>query len=112
MYDSRAVAKRVKEAREAAGFGQKDVAKRLGLTEAGYGHYERDRQTFTAQQLFELERILGRPVSWFLGIATQPGELSDDERLVLSMYERLRYHNRGQEIIDLLQALTKRLKEE
>lgn len=85
-HGSKAIAQRVKQAREAAGFSQKDMAKRLGLTEAGYGHYERDRQTFTVEQLLQVSRILGRPVEWFLGLDTG---LSEDEGQLLALYRAI-----------------------
>ncbi len=82
-HNSKAIARRVKDARTRAGLSQRDIAKKLGLTEAGYGHYERDRQTFTVEQLFKISRILGRPVEWFLGLDS---DLTADEGQLLALY--------------------------
>lgn len=88
MYDSKAVAQRVREAREARNLSQGEVGDKIGLSDGGFGHYERDRQTFTIQQLFDLERVLGRSVAWFLGLPTKPDELTHDEQYALSLYRR------------------------
>ena len=42
-----------------SGLTQEAVADALGLSAVGYGHYERARQPFTVEQLFQLSRILG-----------------------------------------------------
>jgi transcriptional regulator with XRE-family HTH domain len=106
-YDSKAVARRVKQARESLGLSQADIARRLGLTEAGYGHYERDRQTFTVQQLFELERVLGQSVQWFLGIPTRPDELTEAELRALELFRRAQSANMGGLALGVLEGLTK-----
>ena len=62
---------------------QSEMAVLLGLSTAGYGHYDRGRQPFTVDQLFTLSRILGRSVGWLLGLET---ELSEDEDQLLTVY--------------------------
>jgi transcriptional regulator with XRE-family HTH domain len=104
---SKTIANRVKQAREETGLSQKDMSKRLGLTEAGYGHYERDRQTFTVDMLFQISRILGRPVEYFLGLET---ELSADEGRVLALYRQAQAAGQGPTAIGVLEALTSSLR--
>lgn len=77
------MALRIREAREAAGLSQTDMGKKLGLTKAGYGHYERGRQPFTVDMIFQISRILGRPVEYFLGLDTG---LTEDEGQLLAIY--------------------------
>ena len=83
----RAVARRVSEARKAAGLSQKQIAEYLGLTQAGYGHYERQEQPFTVEQVFNLSRMLGRSVEYFLGLII-PLKRSEDE--LLTLYRSIR----------------------
>ncbi|MCU0646232.1 MAG: helix-turn-helix transcriptional regulator [bacterium] len=105
MYDSKAIARRVKEAREARNLSQGEVGDKIGLSEAGFGHYERARQTFTVQQLFELERVLGRSVAWFLGIPTRPDELTHDEQYALSIYRRAKELHRESIAVAVLEGV-------
>ena len=80
---NKALIERVRDARKEAGLSQEDIARQLGLTDGGYGHYERGRQSFTLEMLFQLGRILGRPVEYFLGLDTG---LTDDEGRLLALY--------------------------
>ena len=77
------ITNRVRRARREAGLNQTQLAARIGLSKAGYSHYERGRQPFTVDQLFLLSRILGRSVEWFLGLDTK---LTDDEDRLLTTY--------------------------
>lgn len=108
-HSPQAIAERVKQARKDVGLSQESLGKKLGLSKVAYRDYERVSRLFDTDQLFQLERILGRPVEWFLGLST---ELQADEQQLLSLYRNLRDHHRGPEIIGLLQYLTSQLKEE
>ena len=62
---------------------QSNMAELLGLSKAGYGHYDRGRQPFTIEQGCQLSRILGRSVEWLLGLET---DLEEDEDQLTSLY--------------------------
>jgi len=78
-----AITRRVTEARQKAQLTHKEVGEALSLSETGYGHYERFRQPFTIEQLFQLSRILGRSVEWFLGL---DNDLTPEEDHLLALY--------------------------
>jgi len=78
-----AIIRRVTEAREEAHLTHKEIGKVLSLSETGYGHYERFRQPFTIEQLFQLSRILGRSVEYFLGL---DNGLTPEEDRLLTLY--------------------------
>jgi transcriptional regulator with XRE-family HTH domain len=86
MSSDRDITSRVIRAREKAGMSKGELAERLALSSSGYSPYENFRGTFTVQQLFHLSRILGKPVTWFLGIDTG---LSDDEAEVLHLWRQI-----------------------
>lgn len=85
---TREIASRVRAARESLDpkMTQEEVGAKLGLSKFGYGHYERGTQTFSVWHLFQLARILGRPVESFLGLQT---DLRLDEETLLGAYRRL-----------------------
>lgn len=87
-----AVAERVRERRAELGLSQTDVAEALGLSKAGYGHYDRGVQPFTVDQLFSLSRILGRSVAWLIGLDT---DLTEHEDALLTAYRSLPEAERG-----------------
>jgi len=72
----RAIIARVRAARHDLQLSQEQVAQHLGITKAGYGHYEREAQPFAVEQLFALSDLFGRPMSYLLGLET---DLSDQE---------------------------------
>jgi transcriptional regulator with XRE-family HTH domain len=82
------IARRVRETRERSGFSQEYLGSKLGLSKVGYGHYERGTHSFSVDQLFQLSRILGRSVEYFLGLDCQ---LTPDEDELLSAFRQLRY---------------------
>jgi len=90
----RAVASRVREAREAMDprMSQEEVGRRLGLSKVGYGHYERGTHTFTVWQLKQLADIFGRSVEHFLGMKT---DLTPDEDELLAIYRALTSQFKG-----------------
>ncbi|MHB9033889.1 MAG: helix-turn-helix transcriptional regulator [Anaerolineae bacterium] len=96
------VSRRVRQAREDAGLTQEDAAKALNLSVVGYGHYERATQPFGLEQLFQLSRILGKPVTWFLGL---PSELDPDEDELLALYRLITDPNMKKWAVASLRAL-------
>ena len=64
---------------------QSEMAVLLGLSKAGYGHYERGTNAFTVDQLFTLARILGRSVEHLLGLDSQPEDARVDELVTFFM---------------------------
>lgn len=66
----------------------KDVSEALGLSEVGYGHYERGIRAFTVEQLFQLSRVLGKPVTFFLGLDTGLDPEAED---LLFHYRRIQH---------------------
>src|SRR5512136_131892 len=72
----RAIIRRVRAARHDLQLSQEQVAQRLGITKAGYGHYEREAQPFAVEQLYILSELLGRPLSYLLGLE---GDLTAEE---------------------------------
>lgn len=79
---------RVRKAREAMGLNQAEIGQRLGLSKAGYGHYERGRQPLSIEQLFILSRVLMRSVEHFLGLDS---DLNAEEDRLLAMFRSLRH---------------------
>ena len=68
--------RRVREARKAAGLTQEEMGDKLGMSRGGYGLLETGSRTITLEDLFNLSRILGWPVEYFLGLDTG---LTEDE---------------------------------
>jgi transcriptional regulator with XRE-family HTH domain len=108
-YDADAIANRVRGAREATKLSQEDVAVKLGLTGAGYGHYERTRQVFSIEQIFLLSRILNRPVEWLLGLETT---LSQDEGVLLTSYRKITNREVQQMMLDLVATAAARYQDD
>jgi transcriptional regulator with XRE-family HTH domain len=103
------IARRIKEARQAKGLSQEALGERMGLTKVGYGEYERGRRLFDTEQLFQLARVLNRPVEWFLGLDT---DLTEDEQQMLVMYRHARTAGVGDMVLGILDSMTASLKEE
>lgn len=82
-----AIAARVRAARLAANLSHEELGRQLGLTKAGYGHYERGRQPFTLALLWQLAAIFNKSQAYFLGLDTT--ELRLDEQALLTAYRRL-----------------------
>jgi len=83
---NRAVAQRVIRAREEAGLQKNELAERLGLSKSGYTSYEKFDAPFTVEQLFRLQRILERPVAYFLGLSS---DITLDEEQLLTAYRSI-----------------------
>ena len=104
-YKAKEISERVSKARKALGLSQEEVGERLGLTRAGYGHYESSRQPFTVEQLFQLARILEKPITYFLGIEVGLGE--QEAELVHVFRELL--DDEGREVMmDMAHTLARR----
>lgn len=80
------IAQQVRLARERAGLTQDDVAARLGLSRAAYGHYERGRTAFQIDVLFVLADLLDLHLGNLLGLNEN---LAQDEALLLAAYRKL-----------------------
>lgn len=97
------IIRRVRDARDALGLTQEQVGAALSLSKYGYGHYEREVQPFTVDQLFTLSRVLGRSVEWFLGLETG---LSEREDHLLTIYKGLSPTARGL-LLDMAETFAK-----
>jgi transcriptional regulator with XRE-family HTH domain len=97
---------RVIEARKEVGLSQEALGHRLGLERSGYGHYESGRQPFTIKMLFQLSRILGRPVEYFLGLDTG---LTGREERVLMLFREAEKAGYGDVVIGAVHALVAQL---
>lgn len=80
------VARRIRDAREAAGLTQAELADALGVTRAAITSIENGRSALTLKNLEELPRILNQPLSYFLGIES---DLTPDESELLGLYRAL-----------------------
>lgn len=98
---TQAIARRVKEARNALGLSQEDLGEKVGLSKVGYGEYERGNRLFDTEQLFRLARVLGRPVEYFLGLDMG---LTGREERVLAIFRLAEEAGYGDLIIGLLHA--------
>lgn len=103
-YNSAETVRRIREARKEAGLSQEEMGRKLGLTDAGYGHYERERIQFTVEQIFLLARILGRSAGYFLGIDCG---LTPDEDELLVAYRTARSKGLGSAALNTVKALSK-----
>lgn len=54
--------------REALNVTQEDAGKVVGLSAVGYGHYEREHQAFSVEQVFRLAEFLHQSPSYFFGV--------------------------------------------
>jgi len=74
------IGKRLKHARDRAGLSQQKVADRIGLSDVGYGGFERADRQISIEYLFALSEILGQSVSWLLGLDT--GLTTEEDELL------------------------------
>lgn len=68
------LARRLREAREAAGLRQEDVARHLGLSRPSVAQMELGNRAVTGLELGQLARLFGRDVRDFLAAEFDPGE--------------------------------------
>ena len=81
-----AIRQKVRQARKLAKMSQTEVAEVLGLSQAGYAHYDRGRQPFAVDHLFKLAALFNRPIEWLLGL---PSDLTEDEQQLLAAYRQI-----------------------
>lgn len=62
----REIGYRIAIAREEAGFNQKDLAERLGISQATLSNYEKGKRRVYLPQLQRIAEELGRPFDYFL----------------------------------------------
>lgn len=98
------IRQRVREARKALDLEQEDVGAVLSLSGTGFGHYERGRSPFTAEQLLKLSKRLQKPVWWFYGLQV---ERSEDEDELLFLYRQCSDRDRAT-VLELARSLAKR----
>jgi len=89
----REILQRVVKARKEMGLDQYELGRALGLSKQGYNAYETSNVAFTIEQLFQLSRILGKPVTYFLGLDAPLGE---ERAELLTAYDRLSDAGRDQ----------------
>ena len=104
---NRAVAERVIRAREEAGLQKNELAEHLGLSKSGYTSYEKFEVPFTVEQLFQLERVLERPVSYFLGF---PTDLTSDEEQLLTAYRQIPQKAARQAALGMVLPILRRMR--
>ena len=70
--------------------------RKLGLTQVGYSGMERGRTLIGVDVLLDVCRILGRPVTYFLGgVALEIDDVSQETREVMGLMENLLQRERG-----------------
>lgn len=73
----REIGYRIAIAREEAGLNQKDLAERLGISQATLSNYEKGKRRVYLPQLQKIADELGRPLDYFLqpiDPSTEPGK--------------------------------------
>lgn len=98
-----AIGQRIKEKRKEAGLNQKELAAKVGLSEASVSKYENGKvEDATHVMLAKFADVLGVPVSWLLGIEAEPEEapatdpcLSPEELRLLSYFRALNSEGRA-----------------
>ena len=78
----RKIGARLRQAREDKGLTQEEVADLLGLTDVGYGAYERGQRLIPVDFLVKLTGILDRSVNYFLDSPAPNGLTPEEEELV------------------------------
>lgn len=105
---NRAVAQRVIRAREEAGLQKNELAERLGLSKSGYTSYEKFEVPFTVEQLFRLQRILERPVAYFLGL---PTDMTLAEEQLLTAYRDIPQPGARQAALEMVLPILRRMQQ-
>lgn len=98
------VPKKIRQARQAAGLTQGELADALGVTRALVTSIENNRSTLTLKHLEMLPDILSRPIEYFLGLDTG---LTDDEAELLAWYRATPPKAQGF-ILDFVQVAAQR----
>lgn len=77
MNTTRAVAQKLKQARQAAGLTQQEVADALGLARTSYTRIETGDNALSLEHLLKLSQVLRRPITDFLPIAVDETVMAD-----------------------------------
>lgn len=78
--DRRTIGQRIRQAREAAGLSQEEVARRLGRSQSAMSDYERARLGLELPDLIRLAEILDQRISFFLNEeSTEPERRIEEE---------------------------------
>lgn len=89
-----AIGQRIKEKRKEAGLNQKELAARVGLSEASVSKYEHGKvEDATHNMLNKFADVLGVSVAWLLGLEEKPKEsaspLSTEEKRLVDGFRSL-----------------------
>ncbi len=98
------VTARLRDARKAAQLTQEDVASRLGMSRAGYGHFEDGARSMTLDDLVKLAEIVGRSPAYLLGLE---GDLTPDEDALLSAFRAIDSERQRRLVLDLARLAAK-----
>jgi transcriptional regulator with XRE-family HTH domain len=101
-----AITERVMRAREDLGMTKTEFAEKLGLSKQGYQPYEKYRAPFSISQLFQISRILERPVAYFLGLDTG---LTGREERALMLFRLAEQAGYGDVVIGAIHAMVTQL---
>lgn len=81
----RRIGARLRQAREDRGLTQEDVAGMIGLTDVGYGAYERGQRLIPVDCLVKLTSILDRSINYFLDSPAPNGGLTAQEEEMVKL---------------------------
>lgn len=98
------VTARLREARRAAKLTQDDVAKQLGMSRAGYGHFEDGARSMTLDDLVKLGQIVGRSPGYLLGLEI---DLTADEDALLAAFRAIDSERQRRLVLDLARLAAK-----
>lgn len=89
-----AIGQRIKEKRKEAGLNQKELAAKVGLSEASVSKYEHGKvEDATHSMLAKFAEALGVSVAWLLGMESKPqaapAPLSPEERRLVDNFRSL-----------------------
>lgn len=89
-----AIGHRIKEKRKETGLTQKELAQKVGLSEASISKYEHGKvEDVTHNMLIKFAEVLNVPISWLLGIDETPQtplpSLSAEEKHLIGNFQSL-----------------------
>ena len=89
-----AIGQRIKEKRKEAGLNQKELAAKVGLSEASVSKYEHGKvEDATHNMLNKFADVLGVSIAWLLGLEEKPKEsaslLSTEEKRLVDGFRSL-----------------------
>lgn len=77
----REIGKKIQQAREERGLTQKELARRLGCTQAALSNYELGKRKLGLDLLNEIAEMLSKPLDYFMQSADQDKEDTASIRL-------------------------------